>query len=82
MIQRRAARMVYADYQTTSSVSTMLNQLQWTTLACDVSYLALLGMELHEPVSFPLLLLFQIILELSGIFGGLNIPIQGTVVSE
>ena len=34
MIQRsrRAARMVYADYQTTSSVSTMLNQLQWTTL--------------------------------------------------
>ena len=27
MIQRRAARMVYADYQTTSSVSTMLNQL-------------------------------------------------------
>jgi hypothetical protein len=32
MIQRRAARVVYADYQTTSSVSTMLNQLQWTTL--------------------------------------------------
>ena len=32
MIQRRAAWMVYADYQTTSSVSTMLNQLQWTTL--------------------------------------------------
>ena len=32
MIQRRAARMVSADYQTTSSVSTMLNQLQWTTL--------------------------------------------------
>lgn len=32
MIQRRAAQMVYADYQTTSSVSTMLNQLQWTTL--------------------------------------------------
>jgi hypothetical protein len=32
MIQRRAARMVYADYQTASSVSTMLNQLQWTTL--------------------------------------------------
>ena len=32
MIQRRAARMVYVDYQTTSSVSTMLNQLQWTTL--------------------------------------------------
>jgi hypothetical protein len=31
-IQRRAARMVYADYQATSSVSTMLNQLQWTTL--------------------------------------------------
>ena len=25
-------RMVYADYQTTSSVSTMLNQLQWTIL--------------------------------------------------
>jgi hypothetical protein len=24
--------MVYADYQATSSVSTMLNQLQWTTL--------------------------------------------------
>ena len=32
MIQRRAARMVYVDYQTTSSVSTMLNQLQRTTL--------------------------------------------------
>ena len=32
MIQRTTARMVYADYQTTSSVSTMLNQLQWTTL--------------------------------------------------
>ena len=32
MIQRRAARMVNADYQTTSSVSTMLNQLQWATL--------------------------------------------------
>jgi hypothetical protein len=31
-IQRTTARMVYADYQTTSSVSTMLNQLQWTTL--------------------------------------------------
>jgi hypothetical protein len=29
---RRAGRMVYADYQTTSSVSTMLNQLHWTTL--------------------------------------------------
>ena len=52
------------------------------SLACDVSYLALLGMKLHEPVSFPLLYLFQVILELSGIFGGLNIPIQGTVVSE
>jgi hypothetical protein len=25
------------------------------SLACDVSYLALLGMELHEPVSFQLL---------------------------
>jgi hypothetical protein len=24
--------MVYADYQTTSGVSTMLNQLQWTTI--------------------------------------------------
>ena len=32
MIQRRASRMVYADYQTTSSVSTMLCQLQWTTM--------------------------------------------------
>jgi hypothetical protein len=32
MIQRRASRMVYADYQTTSSVSTMLSQLQWTTM--------------------------------------------------
>ena len=32
MIQRRAARMVYADYQTTSGVSTVLNQLQWTTI--------------------------------------------------
>ena len=32
LIQRRTTRMVYADYQTTSSVSTMLNQLQWTTL--------------------------------------------------
>jgi hypothetical protein len=77
--------MVYADYQTTSSVSTMLNQLQWTTLqerraqakaslplrgyghgchtyvvddaslVCVVSYLALIGMKLHEPVSFSLL---------------------------
>ena len=25
------------------------------SLACDVSYLALLGMELREPISFPLL---------------------------
>jgi hypothetical protein len=25
------------------------------SLACDVSYLALLGIELHEPVSIPLL---------------------------
>ena len=32
MIQRKASRMVYADYQTTSSASTMLSQLQWTTL--------------------------------------------------
>ena len=32
MVQRRAARMVYRDYRTTSSVSTMLHQLQWASL--------------------------------------------------
>ena len=32
MVQRRAARMVYSDYRTTSSVTTMLAQLQWNTL--------------------------------------------------
>ena len=32
MVQRRAARMVYSDYRKTSSVTAMLNQLQWKTL--------------------------------------------------
>ena len=32
MIQRRAARMVFSDYRTTSSVSVMINQLNWPTL--------------------------------------------------
>ena len=32
MIQRRAARMVLSDYKSTSSVTSMLNKLQWTTL--------------------------------------------------
>lgn len=32
MAQRRAARMVYRDYRTTSSVSNMLHQLQWPPL--------------------------------------------------
>ena len=32
MTQRRAARMVYSDYQRTSSVTTMLTQLGWPTL--------------------------------------------------
>ena len=32
MVQRRAARMVMADYRPTSSVTSMLNHLQWTTL--------------------------------------------------
>ena len=32
MVQRRAARFVTGDYRTTSSVSKMLDQLQWTTL--------------------------------------------------
>ena len=32
MVQKRAARFVYGDYRTTSSVTTMLNSLQWDTL--------------------------------------------------
>ena len=32
MVQRRAARMVFSDYRTTSSVSAMINQLNWPTL--------------------------------------------------
>ena len=32
MIQRRAARWVKQDYRLTSSVSDMINNLQWTTL--------------------------------------------------
>ena len=32
MIQRRAARMVLSHYKSTSSVTSMLNKLQWTTL--------------------------------------------------
>ena len=32
MVQRRAARMVMSDYRSTSSVTSMLNQLQWSTL--------------------------------------------------
>ena len=32
MVQRRAARMVYADYRLTSSITIMLQQLQWSTL--------------------------------------------------
>ena len=32
MVQRRAARWVKQDYRLTSSVSDMLNDLQWTTL--------------------------------------------------
>ncbi|XP_072023338.1 uncharacterized protein [Amphiura filiformis] len=32
MVQRRFARFVYGDYRTTSSVTAMLNQLQWPTL--------------------------------------------------
>ena len=32
MVQRRSARMVCSDYQRTSSVSSMLQQLQWPTL--------------------------------------------------
>ena len=31
-VQRRAARFVYGDYRTTSSVTTMLKQLQWSSL--------------------------------------------------
>ena len=32
MVQRRAVCMVYADYRLTSSVTNMLQQLQWSTL--------------------------------------------------
>ena len=32
MVKRRAARMVYSDYRRTSSVTPMLQQLQWTNL--------------------------------------------------
>ena len=32
MLQRRSARMVCSDYRRTSSVSSMLQQLQWPTL--------------------------------------------------
>ena len=32
MVQRRAARMVFSDYRSTSSVTPMLKQLQWPTL--------------------------------------------------
>ena len=32
MVQRRYARFVCGDYRTTSSVTEMVNQLQWTTL--------------------------------------------------
>ena len=32
MVQRRSARFVFGDYRTTSSVTNMLNQLQWTSL--------------------------------------------------
>ena len=32
MVQRRSARMVFSDYRRTSSVSSMLQQLQWLTL--------------------------------------------------
>ena len=32
MVQRRATRFVYGDYRTTSSVTSMLNSLQWDTL--------------------------------------------------
>ncbi|KAK3098073.1 hypothetical protein FSP39_015909 [Pinctada imbricata] len=32
MVQRRAARFVYGDYRTTSSVTSMLRSLQWDTL--------------------------------------------------
>ena len=32
MVQRRAARFVIGDYRTTSSVTQMLEQLQWSTL--------------------------------------------------
>ena len=32
MVQRRYARFVFGDYRTTSSVSAMINQLQWPTL--------------------------------------------------
>ena len=32
MVQRRSARMVCSDYRRTSSVSSMLQQLQWSTL--------------------------------------------------
>ena len=32
MVQRRYARFVFGDYRTTSSVTEMVNQLQWTTL--------------------------------------------------
>ena len=32
LVQRRAARMVYRDYRTTSSVTNMLNQLHWPPL--------------------------------------------------
>ena len=32
MVQSRAARMVYADFRLTSSVTPLLQQLQWPTL--------------------------------------------------
>ena len=32
MVQRRAARMVFSDFKSTSSVTPMLRQLQWSTL--------------------------------------------------
>ena len=32
MVQRRAARFVYGDYRTTSSITSMLRSLQWDTL--------------------------------------------------
>ena len=51
-------------------------------LAGYMQDLALLWVERHQPIFFPLLKLVQIFLQLDGIFHCYNRPVQDTVVSE